>query len=274
MQFISVSVNRKNDKVVSPAQEVLIDIAEIVGAIRTSPAGSYFSTRSQPSARFQNKYVVNESLSTIKSYSQKLIQLTIVERNGVSVNNEVMLFDADKVFEKITVAIDSNPLLPTNEFLYFETADDNYVSYKTTTTLASIFAQTSTSSIDVEDIDLACSDEVTAIDAGTNKITFHAPYDFTLLGIFAGLTTPDGGSVDLGGGIFTVDVNKNGTSVLSTKITIESPEYTSLTSGTQPVISTSSFTKGDKITIDVDTIGDDLSPTATGLKVYMKVQRL
>jgi hypothetical protein len=272
MQFISVSVNRKNDKIVSPAQTVIIDIAEIVGPIRTSPSGSYFSTKSQESARYQNKYVVNESLATIQAQSTKLILLRVTERNGFSVNNEMMIFDTEKVFEKIASAIDSSPLMPTNEFLYFETSNENYVSYKTTTSLASIFSQTQSSSTDIEDIDFACSDETTAIQSGDAKITLHAPYDFMLLDIFAGLTTPE-----LGGDAanpFVVDVNKNGTSVLSTKISIEPAEETSLTAATQPVISTPSFTKGDKITVDVDQISDGTTPAATGLKVYMKVQRL
>lgn len=122
---------------------------------------------------------------------------------------------------------------------------------------------------DYETISFACSDETTVIQSGNAKITFHAPYNFTLLSIFAGLTTPEPSGQD-----FLVDVNKNGASVLSTKISIEATEETSLTSASQPVISTSSFTKGDKITIDVDQIGDPFNAAATGLKVYMKVTRL
>lgn len=120
-----------------------------------------------------------------------------------------------------------------------------------------------------QDIDVACSDEITPIAAGTAKLTMHTPFNFILLSVFAGLTTPD-----VAGDDFIVDINKSGTSVLSTKIHIDPTEETSLTSSTQPVVSTQSFLKGDKITIDVDQIGDVLTPTATGLKVYMKVRRL
>jgi len=108
---------------------------------------------------------------------------------------------------------------------------------------------------------VAASDESTAITTGT-KLTFYASDDFTLTEVFAGLT---GQSTS---GIVTVDINKNGTSVLSTKITIDQDEDTSLTAAVPPVIdgAQDDFVKGDKITIDVDTAGTN----ATGLKVYLK----
>lgn len=106
---------------------------------------------------------------------------------------------------------------------------------------------------------VACSDESTALTTGT-KVTFHAPYAMTLTEVFAGLTTPQ-----TSGSIFTVDVKKNGTSIFSTKITVDNTEETSLTAATPAVFSTTSIAKGDKITVSIDQIGDG---TAKGLKVY------
>lgn len=106
----------------------------------------------------------------------------------------------------------------------------------------------------------AASDETTALTTGTAKITLHMPYAMKLREIFAGLSTPQSS-----GSTFTVDVNKNGSSILSTKITIDNTEDTSLTAATPPVLSDTELAKGDKVTIDIDQIGNG---TAKGLKVY------
>jgi len=110
---------------------------------------------------------------------------------------------------------------------------------------------------------IACSDETTALSTGTAKVTFHMPFNFTLTGdkVMAGLTT-----AQTSGSVFTVDINEAGSSILSTKITIDNTEETSLTAATAPVVSDSSLAKGAKITIDIDQIGDG---TAAGLKVYL-----
>lgn len=98
---------------------------------------------------------------------------------------------------------------------------------------------------------VAFSDKVTAILAGTDKENFPAPYTTTILEIWVALSTPQAS-----GSIFTVDVNINGTTMLSTKITVDNGENTSLTAATACVISNAAWTKGDKISIDVDQIGD------------------
>jgi hypothetical protein len=109
---------------------------------------------------------------------------------------------------------------------------------------------------------IACSDETTPIViTAIPKVTFRMPYDFTLSSVRASLTT-----AQTSGSIFTVDVFENGVSILSTLITIDNTEKTSVTAATQPVISTSALTNDDEITINVTQIG---SGEATGLKVYL-----
>lgn len=110
---------------------------------------------------------------------------------------------------------------------------------------------------------IAFSDETTAITAGTGKATFHVPYDFTLAGdkVMVGLTTPQ-----TSGSIFTVDVNVAGATILSTKATIDNTEETTLTAATPLVCTATTLTKGQKVTIDVDQVGDG---TAKGGKVYL-----
>jgi hypothetical protein len=110
-------------------------------------------------------------------------------------------------------------------------------------------------------IQAAASDESTALTTGTAKVTFRAPSAFTLTGVRASLTTAQSS-----GSIFTVDINQNGTSVLSTKLTIDNTEKTSVTAATPAVISTSAITDDAEITIDIDQIGNG---TATGLKITL-----
>jgi len=107
----------------------------------------------------------------------------------------------------------------------------------------------------------ACSDETTALTTGAAKVTYRLPYSFTLTEVRASLTT-----AQTSGNIFTVDINQNGTSIISTKLTIDNTEKTSTTATTPAVISTSSMIDDAEITIDIDQIGDG---TAKGLKVTL-----
>ena len=110
-------------------------------------------------------------------------------------------------------------------------------------------------------IQAAASDETTALTTGSAKVTFRMPYAMTLTAIRASLST-----AQASGTIFTVDVNQGGSSIISTKITIDNTEKTSTTAAAPPVISTSALTDDAEITIDIDQIGDG---TAKGLKVTL-----
>ncbi|RWB66584.1 hypothetical protein [Mesorhizobium sp.] len=107
---------------------------------------------------------------------------------------------------------------------------------------------------------IAASDETTALTTGT-KVTFRMPRAITLTGVRASLTT-----AQATGSIFTVDIKKNGTTVLSTLLTIDNTEKTSVTAATAAVISVSSLADDDEITIVITQIGDG---TAKGLKVTL-----
>jgi hypothetical protein len=108
---------------------------------------------------------------------------------------------------------------------------------------------------------VAASDEGTALTTGTAKITFRMPRAVTLTAVRASLTT-----AQASGSIFTVDINESGTSILSTKLTIDNTEKTSATAATPPVISDTSLADDSEITIDIDQIGNG---TAKGLKVML-----
>jgi len=110
-------------------------------------------------------------------------------------------------------------------------------------------------------IPIACSDETTALTVGTAKVTLRMPYGFTLSAVRSSVTTAPTGSV------LTVDINENGSSILSTKLTIDATEKTSTTAATAAVISDASLADDSEITIDIDAVGSTIA--GAGLKVYL-----
>jgi hypothetical protein len=111
------------------------------------------------------------------------------------------------------------------------------------------------------EIQLAASDETTALTTGTAKVTFRSPAKFTVTGVRASLST-----AQTSGSIFTVDINKNGTSILGTKLTIDNTEKTSVTAATPATILTTNIEDDSELTIDIDQVGDG---TAKGLKITL-----
>jgi nitrogen fixation protein len=109
------------------------------------------------------------------------------------------------------------------------------------------------------EIQVAASDETTALTTGTAKVTFRTPCAMTVTSVRASLST-----AQTSGNIFTVDINEGGNSILSTKLTIDNTERTSVTAATQPVISDTALADDAEMTIDIDQVGDG---TAKGLKV-------
>lgn len=97
---------------------------------------------------------------------------------------------------------------------------------------------------------VACSDQSTDITAGVAKVTFRMPCAVTLTEVRASLSV-----AQPGGSIFTVDINESGVSILSTKLTIDNTETTSVTAATPAVISDSAVADNAVITIDVDQVG-------------------
>jgi|TARA_R110000823_G_scaffold312688_2_gene439553 hypothetical protein len=114
-----------------------------------------------------------------------------------------------------------------------------------------------------ECIAIACSDETTALATATAQATFHMPYAFYLTGVKAGLTTAPVGSV------FTVDINEAGSTILTTKLTIDASEKTSGTAATAAVIGGAgpALAADALMTVDIDGVGS--STAGTGLKVYL-----
>lgn len=108
---------------------------------------------------------------------------------------------------------------------------------------------------------IAASDEATAITATPDKVKFRMPHSMTVSSVRASLST-----AQTSGSTFTVDIHESGTTILSTKITIDNTHRTSTTAGTPPVVSDTALADDAEIIIDVDQIGDG---TAKGLKVTL-----
>ena len=123
---------------------------------------------------------------------------------------------------------------------------------------ASVTAMRTTLAIP-ETLIIAVGDETTAITTGTAKVTFRMPFAMTVTAVRSSLTTASSS------GLPTVDINEGGTTILSTKLTIDANELTSTTAATAAVISDSALADDASITIDIDTAGTG----AAGLKVYI-----
>lgn len=113
------------------------------------------------------------------------------------------------------------------------------------------------------DMIIACSDETTAITTGNAKVTFRMPFAATVTAVAASLTTASTS------GIPTIDINESGTTILSTKLTIDANELTSATAATAPVISDASIAADAEMTIDFDVAGTG----AKGVKVRISGTR-
>lgn len=112
-----------------------------------------------------------------------------------------------------------------------------------------------------ETIIMAVSDEATALTVGAGKVAFRMPFAMTLSAVRASVgTAPTGAAL-------VVDINEGGTTVLSTKLSIDAGEKTSTTAATPAVISDTALADDAEITIDIDQIGSTVA--GAGLKVQL-----
>jgi len=105
---------------------------------------------------------------------------------------------------------------------------------------------------------VACSDETSDLVAATDVVTFRTRA-FVVTKIRSSVNTASAGSV------ITVDVNVDGSTILSTKLSIDAGEKTSRTSATPLVITDGVIPEDSEVTIDIDVIGS--STAGKGLKL-------
>jgi len=115
-------------------------------------------------------------------------------------------------------------------------------------------------------MEIAASDETTALTVADDKVTFRMPYAMTLnagiTGVRASLTTAGTTS-----GVTTIDIEQGGSSILSTLLTIDYGELTSYTAATPVVVGTTALTDNSEITVNVDVLSG--GATEAGLKIQL-----
>lgn len=115
------------------------DVDDIASPIRrnTGLSKSYFTAEGNsrtPSSMV--KYLVTDTLASIKSQSIQLLLLTVTSRRGVIVNNEQYIFVASKISEDLVTITGGT------KFYYTEQGDPLPVFYTVSETVAQIVLQT------------------------------------------------------------------------------------------------------------------------------------
>ena len=126
--------------------------------------------------------------------------------------------------------------------------------------------QTLSGSVLSEDFIVACSNETTSLTPTISVVTFRMPFAMKLNTLRASL------NIAAVGQPLIVDVNQNGSSVLSKRLSIDAGETTSVTAVTAVDLSNSTLTDNSVITIDIDQVGS--TTPGAGLKVTFKGQRI
>ena len=110
------------------------------------------------------------------------------------------------------------------------------------------------------EIGIVVGDETTDLATGTAKVTFRVPYAMTVTGVRASVNTAPTGST------LIVDIKDGGTTIFSTKLSIDASEKTSQTA-TPAVISDTALADDAEITINIDQVGSTVP--GKGLKLWL-----
>lgn len=112
---------------------------------------------------------------------------------------------------------------------------------------------------------LAASDETSDLETGTATVTFHAPIDMTLTRVprITVQTAPAGSTI-------VVDINDDGSTILSTKLSIDAGEKTSKTAATAGVLSATEIADDSILTVDIDQIGSGTAGKGLKLILYYR----
>jgi len=116
-------------------------------------------------------------------------------------------------------------------------------------------------------LEVACSDETTAITVADNLIKFRMPFAMTLAtgedGVRASLSTAGTTS-----GVTTMDITMNGASIFTTNLlTIDYTDTTSVGATTEPNVTTTALTDNAEIIVNCDVITG--GGTEAGLKIQL-----
>jgi hypothetical protein len=115
----------------------------------------------------------------------------------------------------------------------------------------------------VYEMTIKLGDESTAHTTGI-KTTFYAPFDMTISDAMGGVVVQGTSS-----GATVIDIHVSGTTIMPTnKIQIEFGEDTSLTAATQPGVTATAVSKGDKIELEIDTLSGGATEAGGVVTIY------
>jgi len=117
-----------------------------------------------------------------------------------------------------------------------------------------------------ETIIIACSDETSNLTTGNAKVTFRAPYKFIINDVRLNVNTAPTGNTIL------VDINNSGSTIFTTRPSIDANEKTSTTAATPYVIGSPYVLDDQELTINIDQIGSTVA--GKGLKVHLTITRM
>jgi hypothetical protein len=117
----------------------------------------------------------------------------------------------------------------------------------------------------VETITVFVSPTDADAEAGTGAVQFRINEDWNVIAVGAhAMVAPTGQAA-------TFDINDDGTTILSTIITIDASTVDSSAAVTPPVISSSTIAAGSEISIDIDQVGS--TAKGQGFSIYMQIVR-
>lgn len=183
---------------------------------------------------------------------------------GSPSDGDIYLFTAAHATQPNKVAIRDNGtwvyVTPVSGWLVYDVAAGFYRQFDGTA-----WGELTTTSSDTThdwELVIAVSDETTALTTGASKVTFRMPRAVTLTAVRATVTTAPTGAA------LIVDINEAGSTILSTKLSIDASEKTSATAASAAVISDAALADDAEMTIDIDQVGSTVA--GAGLKVLLK----
>lgn len=228
-------------------------------------AGSSISWSSSNNTRFtvteDGVYVVGGVFTTTAPAIQRVQQVIEIRVNGTSLDgiyrSSSYIRNSGFAWDFWALEVSGTPIeLSAGDYVEFFIATVNGSTYTTADSggTNSLVGDKSSAWVYTmggskpETIQIACSDLTTDITTGTTKAYFRMPYAATVTDVRVSLLAA-GTATGL-----TVDINEDGTSILSTKLTTDATEKTSETATTAAVISDSALADDAEITIDFDAV--------------------